>query len=75
MSEGFISRGFHRRSRQSDLSGRIPPGQYLERGFPVLTAGPTQHTPLESWDFSIVGRSINQNGGHGTNFGLCRTRR
>jgi DMSO/TMAO reductase YedYZ molybdopterin-dependent catalytic subunit len=55
MSEGFISRGFHRRSRQSDLSGRIPPGQYLERGFPILTAGPTQHTPLESWDFSIVG--------------------
>lgn len=55
MSEGFISRGFHRRNRQSDVSGRIPPGQYLERGFPVLTAGPTQHTPLEQWDFSIVG--------------------
>jgi len=55
MSEGFISRGFHRRSRQSDVGGRIPPGQYLERGFPVLTAGPTQHTPLEKWDFSIVG--------------------
>ncbi|HWZ18899.1 MAG TPA: sulfite oxidase-like oxidoreductase [Ktedonobacteraceae bacterium] len=55
MSEGFISRGFHRRSQQSDVSGRIPPGQYLESGFPVLTAGPTQHTPLEKWDFSIVG--------------------
>jgi DMSO/TMAO reductase YedYZ molybdopterin-dependent catalytic subunit len=55
MSEGFISRGFRGRRRQSDLSGRIPPGQYLERGFPVLSAGPTPHTPLETWDFSIVG--------------------
>src|SRR5215469_3611568 len=55
MSEGFISRGFHRHKQQGDLSGRIPPGQYLERGFPVLTAGPTQHTSLEKWDFSIVG--------------------
>ena len=55
MSEGFISRGFHRRKQQGELSGRIPPGQYLERGFPVLTAGPTQHTPLENWDLSIVG--------------------
>src|SRR3954471_15589339 len=55
MSEGFISRGFRGRRQQSDLSTRIPPGQYLERGFPVLSAGPTPHTPLASWDFSIVG--------------------
>ena len=55
MSEGFISRGFRGRRQQSDLSGRIPPGQYLERGFPVLSAGPTPHTPLENWDFSICG--------------------
>src|SRR5205823_5771541 len=34
---------------------RLPPGQYLERGFPVLSAGPTPHTPLERWDFSIGG--------------------
>jgi len=33
----------------------VPPGQYLERGFPVLSAGPTPHTPLDQWDFSIVG--------------------
>jgi DMSO/TMAO reductase YedYZ molybdopterin-dependent catalytic subunit len=25
------------------------------RDFPVLSAGPTPHTPLEQWDFSIVG--------------------
>jgi DMSO/TMAO reductase YedYZ molybdopterin-dependent catalytic subunit len=55
MSEGFISRGFRGRRQKSELSGRIPPGQYLERGFPVLSAGPTPHTPLDRWDFSIVG--------------------
>ena len=55
MSEGFISRGFRGRRQPSDQSGRIPPGQYLERGFPVLSAGPTPHTPLANWDFSIVG--------------------
>ena len=46
MSEGFFSRGFRGRRQQSDTSARIPPGQYLERGFPVLSAGPTPHTPL-----------------------------
>ena len=55
MSEGFISRGFRGRRQASDQSGRIPPGQYLERGFPVLSAGPTPHTPLANWDFSIIG--------------------
>jgi DMSO/TMAO reductase YedYZ molybdopterin-dependent catalytic subunit len=56
MSEGFISRGFRGRRQQSELTGRIPPGQYLERGFPVLSAGPTPHTPLDQWDFSIIGK-------------------
>ena len=46
MSEGFISRGFRGRRKPSDQSGRIPPGQYLERGFPVLSAGTTPHTSL-----------------------------
>ncbi len=56
MPEGFISRGFRGRRQPSELTGRIPPGQYLERGFPVLSAGPTPHTPLDRWDFSIVGQ-------------------
>lgn len=56
MSAGFISRGFKGRRQQGEESGRLPPGQYLERGFPVLTAGPTPHTPLAQWDFAIVGR-------------------
>jgi DMSO/TMAO reductase YedYZ molybdopterin-dependent catalytic subunit len=35
--------------------GRVPPGQYVTRDFPVLSAGPTPHTPLDRWDFAIVG--------------------
>jgi DMSO/TMAO reductase YedYZ molybdopterin-dependent catalytic subunit len=56
MTEGFLSRGFRGRRQPSELTGRIPPGQYLERGFPVLSAGPTPHTPLDRWDFTIVGK-------------------
>src|SRR5437763_3498782 len=40
--------------QQGETRGRLPPGQYLERGFPLLSAGPTLHTPLISWEFSIV---------------------
>ena len=59
MGQGFVSRGFHGRRQQSTLTDRIPPGQYLERGFPVLSAGPTPHTPLAAWDFTIEG-AVNQ---------------
>jgi len=55
MREDFFSRGFRGRREKSEISGRIPPGQYLGRGFPVLSAGPTPHTPLANWDFSIIG--------------------
>ena len=34
---------------------RLPPGQYLTSDFPVLSAGPTPHTPLEEWSFKIDG--------------------
>ena len=53
MARGFFSRGFRGRRRSQDTA--LPPGQYLEDGFPVLSAGPTPRTPLEEWDFSIVG--------------------
>jgi DMSO/TMAO reductase YedYZ molybdopterin-dependent catalytic subunit len=49
----IISRGFHGRRQQSDLAARLPPGQYLENGFPVLSAGPTPHTPTANWSFSV----------------------
>ena len=54
MSEGFVSRGFRGRRRQGQDT-RLPPGQYLVDGFPVLSAGPTPHTPLKEWDFSTIG--------------------
>jgi len=51
----FVSRGFHgRRSDDADPK-RVPPGQYVTHDYPVLSAGPTPHTPLDEWDFRIVG--------------------
>ena len=51
----IISRGFGGRRRGDAPPGRVPPGQYVTRDFPVLSAGPTPHTPLERWDFSVTG--------------------
>ena len=51
----FVSRGFHGRRREPGADrSRVPPGQYLTDDFPVLSAGPTPHTPLEDWTFSVV---------------------
>ena len=50
-----ISRGFHRRRQEAEPAGRVPPGQYVTHDFPVLSAGPTPHTPLANWTFSIEG--------------------
>jgi DMSO/TMAO reductase YedYZ molybdopterin-dependent catalytic subunit len=49
-----IARGFHGR-RHTAESGRLPPGQYLTLDFPVLSAGPTPHTPTDRWSFSVDG--------------------
>jgi DMSO/TMAO reductase YedYZ molybdopterin-dependent catalytic subunit len=49
------SRGFQGRRRGDADPTRLPPGQYLTDDFPVLSAGPTPHTPLADWDFSIRG--------------------
>ena len=50
-----ISRGFRGRRRGDVDPARVPPGQYVTRDFPVLSAGPTPHTPLADWDFTIRG--------------------
>ena len=50
-----ISRGFTGRRRSVDDPSRVPPGQYVTTDFPVLSAGPTPHTPLEEWTFTIEG--------------------
>jgi hypothetical protein len=51
-----MSRGFGGRRRDDVDPSRLPPGDYYERGFPVLSAGPIPRTPLEEWTFSIQGR-------------------
>jgi DMSO/TMAO reductase YedYZ molybdopterin-dependent catalytic subunit len=51
----FISRGFRGRRRDPDLAGRVPPGQYVEPGFPVLTAGPTPDIDTASWRLRVDG--------------------
>ncbi len=51
----FVSRGFHGRRNEDVDSARVPPGQYVTPDFPVLSAGPTPRTPLDQWDFQIVG--------------------
>jgi DMSO/TMAO reductase YedYZ molybdopterin-dependent catalytic subunit len=50
-----VSRGFLGRRRPVGDPSRIPPGQYLTGDFPVLSAGPTPHTPLDRWTFECNG--------------------
>lgn len=49
-----VTRGFKGRSRtDATTPSRVPPGQYVTPDFPVLTAGPTQHTSVDDWSLSI----------------------
>ncbi|MBO0824475.1 MAG: sulfite oxidase-like oxidoreductase [Actinobacteria bacterium] len=53
-----VTPGFHGRRRDmAGAAGRVPPGQYVTDDFPVLSAGPTPHTPLDQWSLSIDGAS------------------
>ncbi len=57
----FVSRGFRRRrSTPAELADRVPPGQYVERGFPVLTAGPTPRIDNDAWGFRVDGMVGNE---------------
>ena len=57
----FISRGFGGRRRQREEYGdRLPPGQYVEGGWPVLTAGPTPQVDPDDWTFRIDGMVANE---------------
>ena len=47
----IVSRGFSGRHGATDL--KLPPGQHLTTDFPVLSAGPTPHLPLDQWEFRI----------------------
>ena len=55
MASNFVSRGFVGKRRAGEKTNRLPPGQYLTDDFPVLSAGPTPHTPLEQWTFTVDG--------------------
>jgi DMSO/TMAO reductase YedYZ molybdopterin-dependent catalytic subunit len=50
-----FTRGFHRRSGLDADPARVPPGQYVTNDFPVLSAGPTPHTRLADWTFTLRG--------------------
>jgi DMSO/TMAO reductase YedYZ molybdopterin-dependent catalytic subunit len=45
-----------RQARERGLDpDRVPPGQYLTDGFPVLTVGRNPKIDLNSWDFEVFG--------------------
>jgi DMSO/TMAO reductase YedYZ molybdopterin-dependent catalytic subunit len=53
----MATRGFlGRRGGSDEQSARLPPGQFLESGFPVLSAGPTPHIATEDWKFTLKDR-------------------
>jgi DMSO/TMAO reductase YedYZ molybdopterin-dependent catalytic subunit len=43
------------RKPESEQSDRVPPGQYLAKGFPVLTYGQTPTVSIETWSFRVWG--------------------
>jgi DMSO/TMAO reductase YedYZ molybdopterin-dependent catalytic subunit len=47
----------NRRKKEQDLQTqkRVPPGQSLTNGFPVLTYGPLPAYDLKTWDFRVWG--------------------
>jgi DMSO/TMAO reductase YedYZ molybdopterin-dependent catalytic subunit len=49
----MVTRGFTGRQQPPEIAGRLPPGQYLERDFPVLSAGPTPHVSTDEWTFAL----------------------
>ena len=75
---GFLSRGFGGSRRPpEEYADRLPPGQYYERGFPVLTAGPTPDvgTGPGEWSLRIDGMVASESEWSWEEFGRCRSRR
>ena len=52
-----ITRGFRRRHAEPPADAALPPGQYLTLDFPVLSAGPTPHVPLDQWQLTVGERT------------------
>jgi DMSO/TMAO reductase YedYZ molybdopterin-dependent catalytic subunit len=55
---GIVSPGFFGRRREG--APALPPGQYLVRDFPVLSAGPTPRITPDIWEFRIVAETGEQ---------------
>ena len=49
----MVTRGFFGRRPTAEIAARLPPGQYEEKGFPVLSAGPTPRVNLADWSFTL----------------------
>ena len=47
------TRGFTGRRPPKGTSDRVPPGQSVTDGFPVLSATATPHIPLDQWTFTL----------------------
>jgi DMSO/TMAO reductase YedYZ molybdopterin-dependent catalytic subunit len=55
---GIVSPGFF--GRRHEGGPALPPGQYLVRDFPVLSAGPTPRVTPDTWEFRIVAETGEQ---------------
>ncbi|VXD25882.1 Uncharacterized oxidoreductase YuiH [Planktothrix serta PCC 8927] len=49
----MLGQFFHKPT--SDESDRVPPGQHLSKGFPVLTYGETPEISIENWQLKVWG--------------------
>jgi DMSO/TMAO reductase YedYZ molybdopterin-dependent catalytic subunit len=49
----MVTRGFTGRQQPADLAKRLPPGQHLETGFPVLSAGAIPKVSTDDWTFEL----------------------
>jgi DMSO/TMAO reductase YedYZ molybdopterin-dependent catalytic subunit len=47
-----LTPGFRGRARPKGVT--LPPGQYAEEGFPVLSAGPTPNVDSSTWSFAVT---------------------
>jgi len=50
-----LTPGFRGRARPEGVT--LPPGQYEEQGFPVLSAGPTPNIDSSRWSFTVTDES------------------
>lgn len=55
VADMFITKGFSSRKRKEDTSDRLPPGQYVTSGFPILQKGLTPVIDPDVWSIKVFG--------------------